>query len=442
MPPADRLCLRSLTLRAECPDRFISDGKTEILINDLRTTAHIDVARAYGRSVLLRTRLQLPTVLAAIELDGVAKRIVLCPPDQCRHLPGIIERATTDFIVTDEPDEGEHVDSRLRYAVWRGDRNVETEWILLTSGTTGLPKLAIHTLSSLTGPLGNGVTASDPVWSTFYDIRRYGGLQIMLRALLGHGSMILSRDDETPSAFLMRLAKRGVTHMSGTPSHWRRALMNPASASMSPGYVRLSGEIVDQAILDHLRGTYPVANIVHAFASTEAGVAFEVRDGKAGFPASLIGSPSLHAELAVAGGTLHIRSERTAKGYIGSPLNGLDGWVDTGDLVKKLGDRYYFSGRKEGVINVGGQKVYPEEVENILTLHPAVYMARVWARRSPVTGSLVAADIMLEPGAMLTDIRGDLIEHCRRHLPAWKVPVSFREVGDIDLTPAGKIARA
>src|SRR5262245_61962420 len=124
MLAADRHCLRSLTLRVERPDRFISDGENEILINDLRTTAHIDVARAYGRSVLLRTRLQLPTVLAAIELDGVAKRIVLCPPDQWRHLPSIIERATTDFIVTDEPDEGEYVDSRLHCAVWRGDRNI------------------------------------------------------------------------------------------------------------------------------------------------------------------------------------------------------------------------------------------------------------------------------------------------------------------------------
>jgi acyl-CoA synthetase (AMP-forming)/AMP-acid ligase II len=442
MLPAPRLCLRSLTLRAALPDRFISDGETRIVINDLRTTAHIDVARAHGRSVLLRTRLQLPTALAAIELDGVAKRIVLCPPDQWGHLPSIIERATIDFIVTDEPDEGEYVDSRLRCAVWRGDRNTETEWILLTSGTTGLPKLAIHTLSSLTGPLENGVMTSDPVWSTFYDIRRYGGLQMLFRALLGRGSMILSRDDETPNTFLMRLAKHGVTHMSGTPSHWRRALMSPASTSISPSYVRLSGEIVDQAILGHLRRTYPGANIVHAFASTEAGVAFEVCDGKAGFPVSLIGNPHLHAELGVAGGTLHIRSGRTAKGYIGSPLDGFDGWIDTGDLVKKQGDRYYFAGRKEGVINVGGQKVYPEEVENILTLHPAIHMARVWARRSPVTGSLVAADIMLEPGAMLTDIRGDLIEHCRRHLPAFKMPVSIREVDNINLTPAGKIARA
>src|SRR3989442_893213 len=79
-----------------------------------------------------------------------------------------------------------------------------TEWILLTSGTTGVPKLVVHTLASLAGPIdGDRLLTVPAVWSTFYDIRRYGGLQILLRALLGGGLLVLSRDPESTADLLI-----------------------------------------------------------------------------------------------------------------------------------------------------------------------------------------------------------------------------------------------
>ena len=95
--------------------------------------------------------------------------------------------------------------------------------------------------------------------------------------------MILSSPDETTSAFLTRLGAYGVTHLSATPSHWRKALMSPAISAVKPRYVRLSGEIADQAVLDHLKVAFPKTPIGHAYASTEAGVGFEVNDGQEGF---------------------------------------------------------------------------------------------------------------------------------------------------------------
>ena len=121
-----------------------------------------------------------------------------------------------------------------------------------------------------------------------------------------------------PATFSTRAGAHGVTHISGTPSHWRRALMSPAARKIAPRYVRLSGEIVDQVILDSLRAFYPDANIVHAFASTEAGVGFDVRDCLAGFPASLIGTRGADVEMKVEDGSLRIRSARNAAGYLGS----------------------------------------------------------------------------------------------------------------------------
>ena len=257
-----------------------------------------------------------------------------------------------------------------RLPIHNGAGAAQTEWVLFTSGTTGLPKLVVHTLSSLAAPIKSPSPSEIPVvWSTFYDIRRYGGLQIFLRAVLGGGSLVLSSAKESTGDFLIRAGARGVTHISGTPSHWRRALMSPLARRISPRYVRLSGEIADQAILDHLRSTYPQAGVGHAFASTEAGVAFEVDDGFSGFPASLIGKQHADVEMKVVDGSLRIRSGRIASRYLGTAEKKLaddEGFVDTGDMVELHGDRYYFVGRADGVINVGGRKVHPEEVEAVI----------------------------------------------------------------------------
>ena len=178
--------------------------------------------------------------------------------------------------------------------------------------------------------------------------------------------------------------RRGVTHISGTPSHWRRALMSGAAQLLKPAYVRLSGEVADQVLLDQLHATYPAARIAHAFASTEAGVAFDVNDGRAGFPADFIDGARGGIDMKVEDGTLRIRSQRTAARYLGAAAKDLasgDGYVDTGDLVELIDGRYYFRGRKGGVINVGGLKVYPEEVEGVLNADP---------RRAHVAGSVAA----------------------------------------------------
>jgi acyl-coenzyme A synthetase/AMP-(fatty) acid ligase len=289
------------------------------------------------------------------------------------------------------------------------------------------------------------------VWSTFYDIRRYGGLQIYLRAVLSGVPLVLSSPEESTADFLERAAAHGVTHISGTPSHWRRALMSGAAQALQPSYVRLSGEVADQVVLDQLRGAYPKARIAHAFASTEAGVAFDVNDGRAGFPADFIDHPREGIELKVEDGTLHIRSPRTAAHYLGAAqgdLAGDEGYVDTGDLVELEDGRYYFRGRKGGIINVGGLKVYPEEVEGVLNADPRVRMSRVRAKRSPITGALVVAEVVLDDsiGAALDapraeDLKGELLAACRRTLSAHKVPARLSFVPALELTAAGKLVR-
>jgi acyl-coenzyme A synthetase/AMP-(fatty) acid ligase len=325
---------------------------------------------------------------------------------------------------------------------------IATEWVMFTSGTSGTPKMVVHSLAGLTGAIKPAKAGElPPTWGTFYDVRRYGGLQILLRALLGEGSLVTTAPDEPMAAFLTRLARHGVTHLTGTPSHWRRALMTPQSKALAPRYVRLSGEIADQAVLDALRARFPATPIGHAYASTEAGVGFEVTDGLAGFPASYIGRPG-EVELRIADGALQLRSRRAAAGYLDfrqGALADADGFVDTGDMVELRGDRYHFVGRRSGVINVGGLKVHPEEVEAVINRHPAVRMSRVRARRSPITGAIVVAEVVLNgdaPPADAAALKADILAGCRSALAPHKAPASLTFVPALAMTAGGKLERA
>jgi acyl-CoA synthetase (AMP-forming)/AMP-acid ligase II len=443
--------------------RFLWAADASVSLDDLSRGSSLGGAlpKLDGRCVLVATSDQLTTALALIELDGLARRLILCPPDlPPEQLSQVIATAQADAIVsgphrsfarglplqvtcsptivpTQVPPAGRH----------------RTEWIMLTSGTTGAPKMVVHTLESLTAAI-----KSDPdrkssiVWGTFYDIRRYGGLQIFLRAMLGGTSLVLSSAAEPMAAHLERLGMRGVTHLTGTPSHWRWALLNPSARAISPNYVRLSGEIADQAILDNLRDFFPQAAIGHAYASTEAGVGFEVNDGLEGFPASMIGPNAGAVDMKVVDGSLRIRSVRTAVHYLGHdvpPLLDADGFVDTGDIVELRADRYYFIGRRRGgIINVGGLKVHPEEIEAVINRHPDVRMSLVRSRKNPITGAIVVADVVLrgEPDrggetGRITMLKREILQACRNSLPQHKVPAAIRFVPSLDVSAAGKMVR-
>jgi acyl-coenzyme A synthetase/AMP-(fatty) acid ligase len=286
------------------------------------------------------------------------------------------------------------------------------------------------------------------VWATFYDIRRYGGLQIFLRAIVGGGSMVLSEPGEPIADHVKRLNAKAVTHISGTPSHWRKLLMSGAASDFSPRYVRLSGEIADQAVLDGLRQAFPSASVGHAYASTEAGVGFAVNDGLEGFPAEIIGANRDGVEMKVVDGSLRIRSRRAAHAYVGrraAALTDEEGFVDTGDMVERRGDRYHFVGRRDGIINIGGLKVHPEEIEAAINRHDEVRMSRVRARRSPITGAIVVADVVLADGCDLSrgeEIRNKIVADCKATLAPHKVPAMIKFVEKLDITAAGKLARS
>jgi acyl-coenzyme A synthetase/AMP-(fatty) acid ligase len=421
------------------------------------------LAALRGRSVMVATGRQLASALALIELDGVVRRLILCPPGlSAEHLSHVITSAGIDAIVTDR-DAPEFGGGILRVAAGpirpiatAVTRDHRTEWVMLTSGTTGKPKMVAHSLESLTGAIKRSREHGRPmVWGTFYDIRRFGGLQILFRSILCEASLVLSDAGESMGLYLDRAGALGVTHISGTPSQWRSALAYASSRAIFPQYIRLSGEIADQALLDALQMRYPQAVVAHAYASTEAGVGFEVDDGLEGFPSGLIGQ-GRGVEMKIRDGSLCIRSARTASRYVGSEaaaLKDADGFVDTGDFAELRGDRYVFVGRRGGIINVGGLKVHPQEVEAVINRHPDVQASLVRSRKNLITGQIVIADVVLRQDldrasaiggsadAEREILRREILATCRQSLANYKVPAAIRFVAALELAATGKSVR-
>jgi hypothetical protein len=172
-------------------DPFISSAEMHLSLRDLLSGSVLGGRgqELSGSSVIIATTDQSIAAAALIELDGVARRMILCPPDlPPEYLSSIVRSSEADAIVSDRiiqgPDTSRvstfiHCNGKIVPKSYGSTERYETEWVLLTSGTTGVPKLVVHTLASLTGAIDTGKPRNGHViWSTFYDIRRYGGLQI------------------------------------------------------------------------------------------------------------------------------------------------------------------------------------------------------------------------------------------------------------------------
>jgi acyl-coenzyme A synthetase/AMP-(fatty) acid ligase len=220
--------------------------------------------------------------------------------------------------------------------------------------------------------------------------------------------------------------------------------MTPGAGQLPLRQITLGGEIADERILATLKSTYPNARVTHIYASTEAGVGFSVKDGKPGFPASYLDQPPADLELRIAEGRLHIRNTNVLPTYVGTDdrFGSAEGWIDTGDNVEHVGDRIFFLGRASGVINVGGNKVHPEEVERLLLSHPAVQEARVFGKPSSIVGAIVIADIVLANAPKdPTALRAEIKAYLKSRTESYKVPAMLNLVSAIETTATGKLSR-
>lgn len=325
---------------------------------------------------------------------------------------------------------------------------------ILTSGTTGTPKAATHTWETLFRPARRRDDLLGTAWLAAYRPRLYAGLQVAVQCFTCGGTLVIPDARAGAPEIVDAMARYGVQFISATPSYMRRLLLlgvEERLAKLNPRQITLGGEVADQPLLDALARRFPRARVTHIFATTELGRCFSVSDGKAGFPASLLDGPTPDGvELKVQDGNLLVRSANAMRAYdrhSGQPAGGIeqtglgDGWFATGDVVVRTGDRYRFAGRRSDVINVGGNKVFPIEVERVIRSVDGVADVRVFGKTSSIAGQLVACDLVVEPRHDPQAVREAIRTRAAAALGPHQRPRFLNVVEAIETSAAGKVVR-
>lgn len=376
-----------------------------------------------GRAVAIRYT-DLPVFISALlAFDGWCSELYLLPTEDAP----VVENAVL------WPPDGD-------LSLPAANAISHSRWYLATSGTTGTPKWIEHNLLSLCRTIKTTEQAAGLRWGLCYQPFRFAGLQVLLQSLLSSATLVDASSGDAEQR-LQTLITHQVNAISATPSFWRQLLMTGQLTQLPLTQLTLGGEIADQALLEQLSVIFPQSKLLHIYASTELGSGFAVTDKQAGFPVDWL----KHGH-----GGLYFKIDQQQHLWIkpaispGSDLTkqlDQDGYLDTQDLVTQQAERVIFLGRASGVINVGGNKVHPEYIEQILLQIKGVQQARVYGKSSSILGQLVVADLVAAEGFQPHNLQKSIVEHCQKQLQRYQIPTRLNWVTAISTESTGKISR-
>ncbi len=316
--------------------------------------------------------------------------------------------------------------------------------ILATGGTSGAPKLVLHDLAALLATVPVKQSAARRIMPLMrFD--HIGGLDMAWRAL-GSGHVLVAPPAEiTPETVAAAVERHGVEVMPATPSFLNLLLAAEAHRNHALGSLRIvpyGAEPMSVGLLARLRSALPKVDFVQRFGTSETG-ALPVVESGAGL---VLGDDAAGFQWKIVDAELWVRSPAQALGYLAGEAGGLgrDGWFRTGDLAERLPDgSVRVLGRREELINVGGEKVLPAEVEGVLQTHPQVADCRVHAERNALLGQVVAAEVVWRgPEADAVAVKRALHDFAGDRLPRHKLPATVRLVSAVTATRNLKKSRS
>ena len=303
---------------------------------------------------------------------------------------------------------------------------------IFTSGTTGQPKCVTHTLATLARAVRKGENYDKHVWAYAYNPTHMAGLQVFFQAL-ENKSTLVDVFAQPRDIVYEKIERYGITHISATPTFYRM-LMPFEKEYPSVKRVTLGGEKSDKQLHEQICKIFPNAKVNNVYASTEAGSLFAAKGDCFQLPAEI------RDKFRVEDDELLIHKSLLGK----SDSFSYDGdFYHSGDLIEWVNEAeglFRFKSRKNELINVGGYKVNPGEVEEAINAIDGVQQSLVYGRANSVLGNIVVAEVVLVEGAQLTgmDIRRALADK----LQDFKIPRKVQIVENLSMTRTGKLKRS
>jgi len=293
--------------------------------------------------------------------------------------------------------------------------------VLFSSGTSGKPKGAVHDFVRLLNKYKKRRHNLRTMAFLMFD--HIGGVDTLFYSL-SNGSCLIVATDRAPDSVCRTIENHRVEVLPVTPTFLNLLILSEAYKRhdlSSLKYITYGTEVMPQSTLARCTKIFPKVNFLQKFGTTETGTlrsksrhddSVWVRLGGEGF------------ETRVVDGIFQIKAESAMLGYLNAPSPFTDdGWFVTGDEVEVDGEYIRFKGRKSEIINVGGEKVYPAEVENVIQQIDNVKDVTVYGEKNPLLGNIVCARVTLaEPEDSKAAIYR-IKKICAQRLERFKAPV-------------------
>ena len=293
--------------------------------------------------------------------------------------------------------------------------------VLFTSGTTGEPKAAVHDFLALLEKFKLRRKALRTLNFLLFD--HWGGLNTMFH-ILSNGGVVITTIDRNPENICKLIEKYKIELLPASPTFLNLMLLSGGYKNCDLSSLKITSygtEPMPEGTLNRLNKAFPDVNLIQTYGLIELGVmsskskkddSLWVKVGGKGYKTRIVD------------GILHIKAKSAMLGYLNasSPFTD-DGWFITGDEVLQKGNYIKILGRKSEIINVGGEKVYPQEVENVIQEMGNVAEVTVFGEKNSIIGNIVCAKIRLETNENKKQFIINVKEFCRSKLETFKVPV-------------------
>lgn len=306
--------------------------------------------------------------------------------------------------------------------------------IVFTSGSTGKPKAILHDIDRIAAKFAQ----SRPGWRMvmFLLIDHFGGFNTLMSVLANDGVGVCPRD-RSPRAICEAIAGGGAELLPTTPTFLGMLIASGLWREYSLDSIRLvtyGAEPMPPVTLARMREILPKAQFKQTYGLSELGV---LRSSSPDQDSLWLKVGGVGFETRVVEGQLQVRSASTMMGYINAPSPvDAEGWMDTGDLVEEKDGLIRFLGRRSEIINVGGQKVLPAEIEDILLEAEGVTASAVFGTRHALLGQAVVARVALSKPEEPKRLTERLRDHCRQRMQKFKIPMRFEIVDETSLSTA------